>query len=96
MGEITILRDLAIVMVAAGVAALVFERLKLPKIIGYILAGIAIGPHALALVQSDATTQTLADLGILFMMFSLGLEFNLRELQRMGPTAIVTASAGLR
>ena len=91
MGEITILRDLAVVIIAAGIAALAFEHLRLSKILGYILAGVLIGPHAFALVQNDATTQTLSDLGILFLMFSLGLEFNLRKLRRMGATAVVTA-----
>ena len=91
MGEITILRDLAVVIMAAGMAALAFERLRLSKILGYLLAGVIIGPYAFALVQNDATTQTLSDLGILFLMFSLGLEFNLRKLRRMGATAVVTA-----
>ena len=91
MGEITILRDLAIVIIAAGFAALVFERLQLPKVLGYVLAGILIGPHALSWVQNSATTQTLADIGILFLMFSLGLEFNLRKLRHAGPTAVFIA-----
>ncbi len=87
MGEITILRDLAIVIIAAGVAALVFERLQLPKILGYVLAGVLIGPHTLSWVENGATTQTLADIGIMFLMFSLGLEFNLRKLRNAGPTS---------
>lgn len=91
MGEITILRDLAIVIIAAGFAALIFERLQLPKILGYVLAGVLIGPHALSWVQNSVTTQTLADIGILFLMFSLGLEFNLRKLRHAGPTAIFIA-----
>ena len=91
MGEVSILRDLAIVMIAAGVAALVFERLRLSKILGYVLAGVLIGPSVMGWVQSSATTQTLADVGILFLMFSLGLEFNLRKLRHAGPTAIFIA-----
>jgi monovalent cation:H+ antiporter-2, CPA2 family len=92
MNEITILRDLAVVIIAAGIAALVFEHLRLSKILGYLLAGFLIGPYAFALVRNDATTQTLSDLGILFLMLSLGLEFNLRKLRRMGATAVVTAA----
>jgi monovalent cation:H+ antiporter-2, CPA2 family len=91
MSEITILRDLAVVIIAAGIAALAFEHLRLSKILGYLLAGVLIGPHAFALIQNDATTRTLSDLGILFLMFSLGLEFNLRKLRRMGSTAVVIA-----
>lgn len=78
-------------MIAAGVAALVFERLRLSKILGYVLAGVLIGPSVMGWVQSSATTQTLADVGILFLMFSLGLEFNLRKLRHAGPTAIFIA-----
>lgn len=91
MGEITILRDLAIVVIAAGFAALLFERLQLPKILGYVMAGVLIGPYALSWVQNSATTQTLADIGIMFLMFSLGLEFNLRKLRHAGPTAVLIA-----
>jgi len=91
MGEANILRDLAVVMLAAGLAALVFQWLRQPKILGYLLAGVLIGPHALGLVASGATIQTLADIGVMFLMFSLGLDFNLRKMRRMGATAFVIA-----
>lgn len=91
MGEMNILRDLAIVMLAAGLAALVFEWLRQPKILGYLLAGVLIGPHALSLVDNSATIHTLADIGVMFLMFSLGLDFNLRKMRRMGATAFVIA-----
>lgn len=82
---------MAVVMIAAGIAALAFHRLRLPKVLGYVLAGTVIGPGAglLPLVHDETTIRTLADLGIVFLMFSLGLEFNLRKLRRVGVTAVV-------
>ena len=93
MSETTLLHDLAIVMIAAGAAAMLAQIFDQPKILGYILAGILIGPHTppFSFVQNEATIQTLADLGILFLMFSLGLEFHLRRLQAVGRTALVIA-----
>ena len=93
MGETALLHDLAVVMTAAGVAALVAHAFNQPKILGYILAGVVIGPHTppFSFVHNEATIQTLADLGILFLMFSLGLEFNLRRLRAVGRTAFITA-----
>lgn len=93
MSETTLLHDLAIVMIAAGAAALLAHVFGQPKILGYILAGILIGPHTppFSFVRNEATIQTLADLGILFLMFSLGLEFHLRRLRAVGRTALVVA-----
>ena len=85
---------MAVVMIAAGVAALIAHVLDQPKTLGYILAGVVIGPYTppFSFVHSEETIRTLADLGILFLMFSLGLEFNLRRLRAAGRTAVVTAS----
>ena len=93
MNEVTLLHDLAIVMIAAGIAAFLAHMFDQSKVLGYILAGIAIGPHTppFSFVQSETTIQTLADLGILFLMFSLGLEFHMRRLQAVGRKALIIA-----
>ncbi len=93
MNGATLLHDLAIVMIAAGVAALLAHILGQPKILGYILAGVVIGPHTppFSFVENEATIRTLADLGILFLMFSLGLEFHLRRLRAVGRMALIIA-----
>ena len=93
MNEVTLLHDLAIVMIAAGIAAFLAHMFDQSKVLGYILAGIAIGPHTppFSFVQSETTIQTLADLGILFLMFSLGLEFHLRRLRAVGRKALIIA-----
>lgn len=93
MESANFLQDLAVVLLAAGFAALLFHRLKQPPVVGYILAGLLLGPHTppFSLIQDQATIRLLADLGLIFLMFSLGLEFNLRRLRKVGAPAGITA-----
>ncbi len=100
MHEVNFLQDLAVVMIAAGIVTLLFQRLKQPVVLGYIVAGILIGPNFSALfleedgfrlVHDRETIESLAELGMVFLMFSLGLEFNLRKLGRVAATALVAA-----
>jgi CPA2 family monovalent cation:H+ antiporter-2 len=92
MQSATFLQDLAVVLFAAGAAALLCHGLRQPKVLGYILAGLLLGPHTppFSLIKDEAAIRTLADLGVIFLMFSLGLEFNLRRLRKVGTTAGVT------
>src|SRR5689334_5567590 len=80
-------------MLVAGVTTVVFHRLKQPVVLGYILAGIIIGPHTppIPLIRDETTITTLSDLGVIFLMFSLGMEFSLRKLRKVGATAFVAA-----
>ena len=89
------LKDLAIIMMAAGFIALVFHRFKQPVVLGYILAGIIIGPHTppFPLISDRDTIQTMADLGVVFLLFSLGLEFNVSKLKKVGGTALIAGTA---
>jgi CPA2 family monovalent cation:H+ antiporter-2 len=93
METLGILQDLAIVLLVSGLAVLVFQALNLPRIAGYILAGVLIGPHTppFALISDEATIRTLADIGVIFLMLSLGMEFNLRRLFKAGFSAVITA-----
>ncbi|HBA86184.1 MAG TPA: cation/H(+) antiporter [Verrucomicrobia bacterium] len=93
MQNITFIQDLAIVMIVAALVSILFHRFNQPQVIGYILAGIIIGPHTppFSFIQDEASIQTLADLGLIFLMFSLGLEFNFRKLRQVGATAMITA-----
>ena len=91
MHEVSFLQDLAVVMIAAGIVTVLFQRLKQPVVLGYIVAGILIGPHLLELIKGQDDIKSLAELGMLFLMFSLGLEFNLRKLRRVAATALVAA-----
>jgi len=91
MQSVNLLHDLAMIMVAAGAAALVCHYLHLPKVVGYIAAGGFIGPHTPGwrLISDQTLISALADLGVVFLLFSLGLEFNLRRLRRVGVQAVV-------
>jgi monovalent cation:H+ antiporter-2, CPA2 family len=83
---------LTIVLSVAAVTTVLFQRLKQPLVLGYILAGLIVGPHVpVPLVADREIVQTLSELGVILLMFALGLEFSLRKLVRVGPTAGVTA-----
>jgi len=70
-------------LAAAVVVVVVCRLLRLPAILGYLLVGVVLGPHALALVPNDETTRYLAEFGVVFLMFSIGLEFSLPQLRAM-------------
>src|SRR5580765_684606 len=87
------LRDLAIVLVTAAITALTCQRLKLPVVLGYLLAGFLVGPRTPPrLVADEASIQTLSELGIVLLMFSIGLEFRVRQVVALAPTAGLTAA----
>ncbi len=94
MHQTSFLQDLAIVMSVAALATVLFRQLKQPVVLGYILAGLVIGPHTppFALIADEHAIETLAELGIIFLMFALGLEFSLRKLKAVGSTAFIAAS----
>lgn len=88
------IRDLAFVMLGAGVITVLFHRLRLPVLLGYILAGVLIGPHApWQLVTDQRAMRDIADLGVLLLMFTLGLDFSLRKLRNMGVRVFLAAVA---
>lgn len=92
------LRDLAVVLCVAAVTSVLFQRLRLPAVPGYIIAGLVVGPHVpIPLVANVETVQTLAQLGVVLLMFSIGLEFSLRRLARIGPRVglVVLLEVGL-
>lgn len=93
MHAVNFLQDLAVVMIVAGLVMVVFRRLKQPVVLGYIIAGMIIGPHTppYALIHDEGTINTLAELGVILLMFSLGLEFSLRKLTSVGAPALLAA-----
>jgi CPA2 family monovalent cation:H+ antiporter-2 len=98
MQTLSFIQDLAVIMLAAGVVTVLFHLLRQPVVLGYIAAGVLIGPHTIgyqALVTDEQTIHTLAELGIVFLLFSLGLEFSLRHLRQVGATALVAALMGI-
>ncbi len=93
MHEIRFIQDMAIIMLVAGFSTIVFHQLKQPVVLGYIIAGIAIGPYTppFGLVYDENTVKLFAELGVIFLMFSLGLEFSLRKLKSVGISALVAS-----
>lgn len=85
--------DLAIILVTAGIMSFVFQKLRQPVVLGYILAGVIVGPYTppFQLLKDIPTIQTWAELGVIFLMFTLGLEFSFRKLMSVGITAGITA-----
>jgi len=88
MGELGILGDMAIVLAAALLGGIIARRLKLPIIIGYILSGVAIGPYGLKLVQDVKDVETLATIGVVLLMFTIGMEFSFKVLRDIGRIAV--------
>lgn len=93
MHAISFIQDLAVIMLVAGMVTVLFHRFKQPVVLGYILAGFLIGPHTppFGLIHDEETIRTLAELGVIFLMFCLGLEFSLRKLFNVGATAFIAA-----
>src|SRR5215207_4164982 len=93
MHNTAFLQDLAVVMIVAGLVTVIFHALRLPVVLGYILAGVLIGPHAMPspLITDEASIYTLSQLGVIFLLFALGLEFNFRKIRQIGVTAFVVA-----
>src|SRR6266567_7893596 len=91
------LQNLAVVLCVAAVATVVFQRLHQPVVFGYLLAGLIIGPHiSIPLVADPQTVRALSELGVILLMFSLGLEFSIRKLvqvsQKAGAVALFESS----
>lgn len=93
MRDVILLQDLAVVMIVSGLVTIFFHRFRLPVVLGYILAGFIIGPHTppYPLIRDEASIETLAQLGVIFLMFALGLDFSLRKLKEVGYAALIAA-----
>src|SRR5574344_647349 len=85
--------DLAMILITAGVTTVVFKWLKQPLVLGYIVAGFFIGPYFpwFPGITDDNDIHTWSEIGIVFLMFALGLEFSLKKLKKVGGTGAITA-----
>lgn len=82
------LKTLAIVLGVAALTTIVFQRLRQPVVLGYIIAGLVVGPHLpLPLAADPQTVQTLSEIGVILLMFAIGLELSIEKLVRVAPTA---------
>ncbi|MCX5658490.1 MAG: cation:proton antiporter [Planctomycetota bacterium] len=91
MHHAPLLQDLAIVLLVGAVVIVICRWLRQPVVLGYILAGLIIGPHTppAPLITDEKSIHTLSELGVIMLMFSLGLDFSLRDLARVGSTALI-------
>lgn len=95
MESYSILKDLAIIIIAAKLFGILARKCKAPQVVGEIIAGLLIGPSILGVVdQSDFILQ-MAEIGVILLMFSAGLETDLKELMKTGPIAALIACAGV-
>ena len=91
--ELNLVRDLAVILISAGIFTIISKALKQPLILGYIIAGFLIGPHVKFFfnISSAEAVHQWSEIGLIFMMFGLGLEFSFKKLLKIGSGALVTA-----
>ena len=93
MGEVpALVNDLALILVVAGIVTLVFKRLKQPLVLGYVVAGFLVSPHMpyTASVVDSENIHLWSDLGVMFLLFSLGLDFSFKKILKMGASPIIS------
>ncbi|MBQ3850861.1 MAG: cation:proton antiporter [Bacteroidales bacterium] len=95
--NLNLVSDLALILISAGVVTIIFKLLKQPLVLGYIVAGILVGPHLnlFPTVKDIADIEVWSEIGIIFLLFGLGLEFSFRKLTSVGSKAFVTAFLGI-
>ena len=88
----TMIQDLALMLVVAGIVTLIFKRLKQPLVLGYIVAGFLVSPHMpyTASVADRDNIQLWADIGVMFLLFSLGLDFSFKKILKMGASPFIS------
>ncbi len=88
-----LIADLGLILAAAGVTTLIFKKIRQPLVLGYIIAGLLVGPH-ISLIPTVGSSEDItiwAEIGVIFLLFSLGLEFSFKKLIRVGGSASITA-----
>lgn len=89
MESLGIALDLLIVLVAAVVGGMLARWLRLPVILGYLAAGVAFGPHGLQIINDADAIHSLAEIGVILLLFAIGLEFSLKEILKLGRVAVI-------
>ncbi len=87
--EIVILRELIILLAVSLPITYVFHRFKLPPLVGFLVTGVLIGPHGAAVVTETGTVERLADIGVVLLLFAVGLEFSIEDIVRSGRTLLL-------
>lgn len=94
MHEYPLITDLALILIAAGITSVVCRKFKLPILLGYIIAGVLTGPHVSLLpnVHDMQNIETWSEIGVIFLLFALGLEFNFKSLMKVGKSGSITVA----
>src|SRR5438876_934029 len=92
MEQLLVLRDLAVIFGASLVVVLVFHRLRLPALPGFIVAGVVLGPNALGLIPDVHRVEGLAEVGVILLLLTIGIEFSLSRLREMGRQVVVAGA----
>ena len=95
MEAYNVFRDLAIIIVAAKIFAILARKCKAPQVVGEIVAGLILGPSLLGMVEQSNFILQMAEIGVILLMFSAGLGTNLRDLMKTGPIALLIALCGV-
>src|SRR3954462_5263524 len=96
MHGIQFIQDLAVVLIVAGVVGWCCQRVGLSVIVGFLVAGMVVGPYTppFSIVSNPERIETLAQLGLVFLMFSIGMRLSLRKLRRLGLSLLFAAMGG--
>lgn len=86
-----LVEDLAVILCAAGIVSILFQKIKQPAVLGYLIAGFIVGPYTppFSLIEDEAYLRIIAQLGVIFLMFSLGLEFSFNKITKVGLPAMI-------
>ena len=94
MSQLTpLISDLALILICAGIMTLIFKKLKQPLVLGYIVAGFICTPHFkfTPSVVDSASIHIWSEIGVIFLLFALGLEFSFKKLMKVGGSAVISA-----
>ena len=81
--DLTLLKDIVIILALSTGVNLIFTKLKLPTILGYLLTGIIAGPHLLGFIESQDNIEMMAEIGVILLLFTIGMEFSLKHLMKI-------------
>ena len=86
-----LVKDLALILIVASIVTVLFKKLKQPLVLGYLVAGFLVSPHMpyIISVVDRADIQVWADIGVMFLLFSLGLDFSFKKILKMGLSPVI-------
>ncbi|UCG79088.1 MAG: cation:proton antiporter [Nitrospirota bacterium] len=89
MVELEFLKSLVIILGLSAVVVFVLDRIKVPSVVGFLIAGVLLGPHGLALISDKHLVEVLAEIGVILLLFTIGLEFSLRKIMALKKTVLI-------